>query len=267
MPSSSLELRRRYPGWALVTGASSGIGAGYAEALAGAGFDIVLVARGEGRLRAEARKIEDTFGVKTRILLEDLSSPEAGSRIARSVEDLQIGVLVNNAGTGWIGRFDLQTPEDHARLIALHCTLPTDLVRRFVGPMKERGNGAIVLVSSAGALVPLPYYAVYGATKAYLSSWGEALAEELRGTGVDLLVVQPGDTKTGFQEVAGEMSTRWTSVETVVSESLAALGRKTTVIPGFSDRLTMAITRFLPRRLLVRMVGARQRDQTPADRR
>jgi short-subunit dehydrogenase len=267
MPSSSPDLRRRYPGWALVTGASSGIGAGFAEALARAGFDIVLVARGEERLRAEARKIEEQFGVKTRVLIEDLSSQGAGSRVARSVEDLEIGVLVNNAGTGWIGRFDLQTPEDHARLIALHCTLPTDLVRRFMGAMKERGDGAIVLVSSAGALVPLPYYAVYGGTKAYLSSWGEALAEELRGTGVDLLVVQPGDTKTGFQDVAGEMSTKWTSVETVVSESLAALGRKTTVIPGFSDRLTMAITRFLPRRLLVRILRARGRDQTPADRR
>ena len=267
MPSSSFDLCGRYPGWALVTGGSSGIGAGFAAALAQAGFDIVLVARGEARLRAEAQKIEETFRVRTRVLVEDLSLPEAGSRIAGAVEDLDIGVLINNAGTGWIGRFDLQTPEDHARLIALHCTLPTDLVRRFMGPMKQRGTGAIVLVSSAGALVPLPYYAVYGATKAYLSSWGEALAEEFRGTGVDLLVVQPGDTKTGFQEVAGEMSTKWISVETVVSESLAALGRKTTVIPGFFDRITMAITRFLPRRLLVRILRARQLDQSPADRR
>jgi short-subunit dehydrogenase len=142
-----------------------------------------------------------------------------------------------------------------------------ELTSLLLRPMQARGRGAIVLVSSIGGYLPLPYYAVYSGTKAFLAMWGESLAAELRGGGVDVLVVAPGDTKTNFQEVAGEMSTTWMSVDDVVAEALASLGKKSTVVPGRGDRLTLALTRFLPRSLLMKVIESRQRSQTPPDRR
>lgn len=267
MPSSSNDLAGRYPGWVLVTGGSSGIGLGFAEAFSRSRYNVVLVARGESRLRAEAERLAVAHGVETRAVVADLTERGAAGRLAEAVSDLEIGVLVNNAGSGWIGRFDKQPAESHARLVALHCAAPAELTSLLLPTMQARGRGAVILVSSAGGYLPLPYYAVYSGTKAFLAMWGEALAEELRGSGVDVLVVAPGDTKTGFQEVAGEMSTHWMSVDDVVAASLQALGRKAVVVPGLGDRASLFFSRFLPRRMLMKIVEARQRAQTPADRR
>ncbi len=267
MRSSSSDLRGRYPGWALVTGGSSGIGLGFSEALAKRGFDVVLVARSEAKLREAAREIESRHGVNTRTVVQDLAEPCAARKVMDAVADLDIGVLVNNAGTGWIGRFELAPAGSHSQLVALHCTAPVELTALILPRMRKAGRGAVIFVSSAGGYVPLPYYAVYSGTKAFLATWGEALAAELQGSGIDVLVVAPGDTKTNFQAVAGEMSTRWMTVDAVVSESLKGLGRKTVVVPGWGDKLSLLLTRFLPRRALIRIVGARQRAQTPVDRR
>jgi short-subunit dehydrogenase len=267
MPSSSLDLKRRYPGWAVITGGSSGIGLGFAEALAGEGLDLVLVARSEDRLRAEAARLAATHGVETRVVSVDLAAPGAASVVAAEVAGIEVGLLVNNAGTGWIGRFDRQPAAEHARLVALHCTAPVELTSLLLPRMQARGRGGIIVVSSVGGYLPLPYYAVYSGTKAFLAMWSEALAVELRGSGVDVLVVAPGDTKTNFQAVAGEMSTSWMSVEDVVADSLAALGRRTRVVPGWGDAIVLTLTRFLPRSVLMKIIESRQRSQTPADRR
>ena len=205
--------------------------------------------------------------LSSRIVEMDLAEPGAASRLALQVSDLEIGLLVANAGTGWIGRFDRQEPESHASLIRLHCEMHVELTARLLPAMKERGRGGVIIVSSVGGLVPLPYYAVYSGTKALLQNWGEALALEMRGTGVDIEVLAPGDTKTGFQEVAGEMSTKWSSVEDVVSLSLESLGKKIVVVPGFENSLSLFAARFLPRRLFLDIVAKRQREQTPEDRR
>jgi short-subunit dehydrogenase len=115
-------------------------------------------------------------------------------------------------------------------------------------------------------MIPLPYYAVYSGTKALLQNWGEALAVEMKGTGVEVQVLAPGDTKTGFQEVAGEMSTKWSTVQEVVEESLSGLGHRTVVVPGFDNKLSLFASRFLPRRMFLGIVAKRQRDQTPEGR-
>lgn len=260
-------LSERYGPWAVVTGASSGIGEGFARALAARGISVVLVARRQERLEHLASDIARAHGVGTRVVVLDLTAENAASELVSAVGDLEIGLLVNNAGTGWIGRFDRQDVEEHARLVRLHCTLPVELTARLLPRMKERRRGAIVLVSSVGGYLPLPYYAVYGGTKAFLASWGEALAEELDGSGVDVLVLAPGDTRTEFQEVAGEMSARWSSVPDVVAAALDGLGKKRIVVPGLENRLSLWLARFLPRKLLVRMVAGRQRAQTPQERR
>jgi short-subunit dehydrogenase len=263
----SPDFTRRYGPWALVTGASSGIGAGFARALAERGLNVIVVARRRELLDTLAREIERTHGVSVLPLAMDLAHDGAAGEVVAAVKDLEIGLLVNNAGTGWIGRFDLQDAAEHSRLVHLHCVLPVELTALLLKPMEARRRGGIVLVSSAGAYVPMPYYAVYGGTKAFLAMWGEALAAEVRASGIDVLVLAPGDTKTGFQEVAGEMSTRWSAVEDVVEAALAGLGHRPTVVPGLENKAGLLISRFLPRGLLVRMMERRQRAQTPAARR
>ncbi len=256
-----------YGPWALVTGASSGIGEEFAARLAGAGLNVVLVARRRERLDARAAQLHEEFGVEVRVVALDLSTGQAAAKLDQAVADLDVGLVVHNAGTGWIGRFDLQAPEQHTDQVALHCAFPVDFTARILPRLRSRARSGLLIVSSAGAFIALPYYAVYGATKAFLLSWGEALAEELKGTGVEVLILAPGDTRTEFQDVAGEQSTRWSRVEDVVGEALEGLGRRRLVVPGWENRLMVQALRFLPRRLLVRLAGDRQRQQTPEDRR
>jgi len=264
--SAAVDLHARYGPWALVTGASSGIGQEFAARLAAAGINVAMVARRRAALEKTAAELSGKHSVTCRVIEMDLSEPGAAARLAEAVADLEIGLLVANAGTGWIGRFDLQAPESHASLIRLHCEMHVELTARLLPAMKKRGRGGVIIVSSMGGLVPLPYYAVYSGTKALLQNWGEAIALEMRGTGVDIQVLAPGDTKTGFQEVAGEMSTKWSSVADVVSDSLSGLGRKSVVIPGLENRLSLFAQRFLPRRFFLDIVAKRQREQTPEGR-
>ncbi|MFN2378499.1 MAG: SDR family NAD(P)-dependent oxidoreductase [Candidatus Binatia bacterium] len=266
MKAAPDELRARYGPWALVTGASSGIGREFALRLAAAGIHVAMVARRRTALEELAAEIRSKHGAECRVVEMDLSEPGAAARLAAEVSDLEIGLLIANAGTGWIGRFDRQAPESHGALIRLHCEMHVELTARLLPAMSRRGRGGIIIVSSMGGLVPLPYYAVYSGTKALLQNWGEALAVEMRGTGVDVLVLAPGDTKTGFQEAAGEMSTRWSSVEDVVSEALSGLGRRSVVVPGLENRLSLLAARFLPRKWFLDIVAKRQSEQTPEDR-
>ncbi len=260
-------MMKRYGPWALVTGASSGIGRGFALALAERGIAVVLVARRRALLDEVAAEIAARFRVSTRVIVLDLAAAGASASLAAAVADLEIGLLIANAGTGWIGRFDLQTLETHTSMIRLHCESTVELTARLMPAMKQRGRGGVIIVSSMGGLIPVPYYALYGGTKAFLLNWGEALAIEMQGSGVDVMVVAPGDTKTGFQEVAGEMSTRWSSVEDVVRQTLEGLGRRSLVVPGLENKLSLIAARFLPRSWLMRMVEKRQREQTPRERR
>ena len=260
------KLRECYGPWALVTGASSGIGQEFASRLAAAGVNVAMVARRRTALETLSAELQSKHRVTCRVIEMDLSEPGAAALLAQFVSDLEIGLLVANAGTGWIGRFDRQAPESHAPLIRLHCEMHVELTARLLPAMKHRRRGGVIIVSSMGGLVPLPYYAVYSGTKALLQNWGEALALEMRGTGVDIQVLAPGDTKTGFQEAAGEMSTKWSSVEDVVEESLAGLGRYTVVVPGLENRLSLLAARFLPRKWFLDIVEKRQREQTPDDR-
>jgi hypothetical protein len=261
-------LRDRYGAWALVTGASSGIGAAFAHALARDGVSLVLTARREDRLRALAETLERTHGIGTHVVALDLAAPGAAARLADALVDREIGIAVLNAGFGHLGRFDAA---DEARLVAmieLHCTAPLVLARRLVPAMRARGRGAIVLTGSLAAKQPMPLHATYAASKAFAELFGEALWAELRGTGVDVLVLEPGTTETEFQVVAGELAHAGASAEHAVAVALERLGRQPSIAVGWWPWLRgNAGMRLLPRSLLALAAKDVVARQVPVGRR
>lgn len=253
----SADLRARYGGWAVVTGASSGLGEGYADALARRGFPVVLTARRGDRLEALAARLAAEHGVETHTVVLDMLDPDAPDRLFAEVGDREVGVLVNNAGFGFSGRF-LDVDRDHyARMIRLNCQVPVRLTHLFLPAMIARRKGALIFLASLAGHQPTPFFAVYGATKAFDLMLGEALWSELKGTGVDSLAVCPGETRTEFASHAhfaregGGME-----VGPVVEGSLRRLGRGPCHVPGFTNAVSAFLHRLLPRSWTADATGA-----------
>lgn len=185
---------------ALITGASSGIGRELSKRLAADGYDLVLIARDEQKLNALATGMNETHGVKTLVLAQDLSDPTAPHSIFAALQEasIDIDVLVNCAGTQVYGEFAEVELEKLLAMIQVNLTTLTHLTKLFLPAMVERGHGKIMNVASTGAFVPSPLNAVYCATKAYVLSFSEGLAAELSGTGVTATTLCPGATDTAF---------------------------------------------------------------------
>lgn len=262
-------LRERYGEWGLVTGASAGIGAAFARALAREGVSCALVARREERLRGLAEELEKTHGVATRVVTADLAREEDCRRVLEAVADLEVGTLVNNAGFGHAGRFDALEPERLAEMVRLHCAAPVLLTAELLPKMRARGRGAVVMVGSVAGCQPLPLHAVYSATKAFDNLLGEALWGELQDTGVDVLSLLPGATESEFTAVAGEeRGEAGQPAEEVVETALRSLGHKPSAIAGVGNWLRAnAAVRLLPRSLLALVARAVIARQTPEERR
>ena len=261
-------LAERYGEWALVTGASAGIGEAFAKALAQEGLNVVLTARRRDRLEALAVEIERDQGVQTRCVDVDLTSDKGPQALIDSVQDLAIGVLVNNAGFGYGGRFEKLETERLSEMVTLNCTVPTVLTSRFIPPMLARRRGAVIFTGSVAGRQPLPLHALYAATKGFESLLAEALYVETRGSGVDLLVLEPGTTTTEFQQVAGEIQHAGESPETVVQVALDALGQQSSVIVGWWNWLRAVLpARLAPRSLVAFVARHAMEVRMPADRR
>lgn len=260
-------LRERYGEWALVTGASAGIGAEFVRALAREGVSVALTARREERLVELAGEIEKNHQVQTRVVAADLSIPEDVERLAEAVSDLDVAVLVNNAGRGYSGAFAKQDAERLRDMVQLNCAAPVVLTSRLLPRMLARGaKSAIVITGSVAGRQPLPLHAVYSATKAFDLLFGEALAVELRDAGVDVLVLEPGSTATEFQEKAGEIAHAGEPVENVVATALDALGRRPTVVSGWWNWLRANLAmRLLPRPLVAHLARDVMESQTPSE--
>lgn len=251
------DLRERYGGWALVTGASAGLGAEYADLLAARGFPVVLVARRRERLDELAARLADRHGVETLVLTEDLSDVAAIGRIASAVAPREVGVLVANAGFGFSGAFLDGTAERYVEMTQLNCTGVVALVHAFLPPMLARGRGAVVVVSSVAGHQPTPWFAVYGATKAFDLMFAEALWSELRGSGVDVQALCPGSTVTEFSHVAHfDRPPRGADAREVVETSLRRLGGAPVVVPGLGNRVTAFMHRLFPRAFVANATGA-----------
>jgi len=198
-----MEHLKRYGGYALITGASAGIGREFARLLAQAGVDCFLVARREARLQELKAELEKHYKVRVKYAAEDLASEGAAGRIAAAAEGDEIGILINNAGFGDGGEFQTRAPERMEEMIKLNCLAPVLLSRAFLPGMIARGRGGMIMVSSALGIAPCPFEAVYGATKAFDLSFGGALWGELEGTGVDVSTICPALTDTEFMAAEG----------------------------------------------------------------
>jgi short-subunit dehydrogenase len=244
----------RYGPWALVTGASAGIGRAFSHELARRGLNIVLVARGESRLQALADELESHYQVATRSIAADLEQPGALAGIFDACVDLDIGLFINNAGArSYQGSF-LERSADEV-LTTCRFNVETQLlaVHHFARGMAARGGGGIVQVSSIRGHMSTPFMAEYSAGKCYQLTLGEALHDELREAGIDVLVVSPGATIT--ERIAVGMQP-----QTVVATALAQLGRRPSVIPGWRNAWVAFKYKHLnTRRYAVRRAGLWQR--------
>jgi short-subunit dehydrogenase len=251
---------RRY---AVVTGASSGIGAAIARQLADKGHPLVLVARRRERLDALAKELSDAHGRPCLVCAQDLAAPDAAERVLEFVgsRDLSVEVLVNNAGYGMQGRFVEMSMADVARMIQLNVVGLTALTQGFARAMVKGGGGYILNVASAAAFLPSPYVSAYAATKAYVKNFSEALRFELRGTGVSVTTLYPGITTTEFNEVAHAKTPAIMEASVLSAEQVARAGlramyaRRRALVPGLINKLNALFCELLPRGFIVYVTG------------
>jgi hypothetical protein len=249
--------RARFGPWAVVTGASSGIGREFARQLAASGINVVLVARREMPMREAGREFTRQHGVEYRVVTLDLTESGSLERLAEATDDLDIGLAVANAGVAMPGEFlshDLDTLRDVMRLNAMSCL---EVAHHFGGRLAQRGNGGIVLVSAAGSRHGVPNMANDAATKAYVLALGKGLHAEFAGRGVSLSVLLPGATNTPALEQfgiqPGSSTVKPMTVEQCVAEGLNALSRnRATQIPG---RLNRVFDRVVPGKAVSMMMG------------
>jgi len=246
---------------ALVTGASTGIGAAFARRLARDDHDLIIVARGRDRLDELATTLRAEHGGDVEVLPADLTHPAELRVVEKVVADADLDLLVNNAGFGTVGTFAQLDPAKEEEEIRLNVIALLRLTRAALPRMIARHRGAVINVSSMAAFQPAPYNATYGATKAFVNSFTEALYEELRGTGVAVQALCPGFTRTEFQQRAGVdvsdiPSFVWMTGEAVVDASLSALRSGELIcVPGLANRALMTLTGAVPRSIARRVAG------------
>ncbi|MFB6608921.1 SDR family NAD(P)-dependent oxidoreductase [Agromyces sp. NPDC056379] len=246
---------------ALVTGASSGIGAEFAVQLAERGLDLVLVARREDRLGELAERIRATASVEVVLIALDLGEANAAERLHSRTDGLRVDVLVNNAGIGTDADVIETAPERLDELLRLNVLTLTGLTRRYVADMGENGVGLIVNISSLAASIPTPHMAVYSASKTYVASFTQALDVELTGTGVRAITVMPGTTRTEFGAHGGRipgpdtMHAEPTDVVAAVIRALDTPNPASVVVPGRANAVTAALLPRLPRGIAVSLIA------------
>jgi uncharacterized protein len=249
---------------ALITGASSGIGAAIARELASRGHGVTLVARRKDRLKELAGELADANSVRAEVIAADLGDSKARDDMVKEIEDLDLTVeiLVNNAGFGTFGPFATAKRKRQLEMVRLNVEAVVDLEARYLRGMVDRSRGAVINVASTAAFQPLPTAATYSAGKAFVLAHSEALHTELKGSGVSVTAVCPGPVKTEFVEVAEVQESEdqlpeavWMSAEAVAEEAVSAAEKgKRSVIPGLLNQAGALAGRHTPRTLLLPMV-------------
>jgi short-subunit dehydrogenase len=251
----------------LITGASSGIGEAFARKLAAQGRNVLLVARSEDKLVTLCNELGRMNSVRAQHVAMDISEPESPARLFDEAQKrgLVVDMLINNAGFGAFGDFSKIDLARQLNMIDLNIKALVDLTYRFLTPMRERKQGAIINLASTAGFQPVPFMATYAATKAFVLSFSEALWEENRSLGVTVMALCPGVTDTNFFEAAhGQRPPARTSqtAEEVVNTALSGLARhKSSIVSGWTNFLMVEGERLAPRSLVVRMAGRMMRSQ------
>jgi uncharacterized protein len=251
---------------ALITGASSGIGAAFAKELASRQTNLVLVARSADKLEHLASELQDKWQVQTDVIVQDLTLSGAAKSIFEAVSQkgLRVDLLINNAGFGDYGAFSERDLQKQVNMIQLNIMVLVELTYLFLSEMKQRSQGEIINVSSIAGFQPLPYLSVYAATKAFVLNFSEALWAENKDTGVKILALCPGPTESKFFEVAEfpqvfarSDNNGYVSASEVVRDALSALDKNqpNVVTGGFGNQVIVNVNRFLPRDLLANLVA------------
>lgn len=244
---------------ALVTGASRGIGLEFAKQLGQAGYNLALVARSKDKLETIAVECRDRFGIAVQVFGCDLALPNAAHEVQAQIPDCD--VLINNAGFANNGKFAKMNETEMLQELQLDVVTLTQLTRLYIPGMIERKDGKVLNVASTAGFLPGPNMAVYYASKAYVISFSEAIAQEVRGTGVTVTVLCPGATYTGFQERAKVETTPLFRLPMAKAADVAKAGiegmmrGKPVVVPGMTNKLVAISPKLTPRRLLVAISG------------
>lgn len=247
--------------WALITGASAGIGWELAKQLAGGGANLVLTARRRDRLEKLASELTAKYGIRVEVVPADLGRPEApGDIYAFTVgKGVEVDLLVNNAGFGGFGRFHLANLSRQLEMVQVNCAAVVHLTRLYLPAMVQRQRGDILVVGSTASFQAVPFIALYAATKGFDLMFAEALAEEVRPYGVHVCALCPGSTATEFQGIAGSPSytmRREETAEKVARVGLEALAKgRSYVISGAANYLGAHTQRLIPRRIVTRIIG------------
>lgn len=252
------DLTKKYGDWAIVTGASSGIGQSFADKLARNGVNVVLVSRSETAMQSIADKLSQDYGILTRVLPLDLTNSTARDKLEAATADLDVGLLINNAAIEQYGAFVGHTTREIQNAIELNIVAPTELGQRFGRRFVNRGRGGIIFVAGSIGYQAVPHLASYAAAKAHQLHLAEALYYELRSHGVDVLALSPGITKTPMIDRI-EKSIHFHRIgllklkpDHVAKVGLKQLGRRPSVVPGLQNK----ILAFLMKRVLTRAQGA-----------
>ena len=258
--STGIHFRSHYGPWAVVAGASAGLGAEFATQLAAKGLHLVLLARRKDLLDELSAKLAQDYAIEVRTLELDLAREDVDSLVAAATSDIEIGLLVYNAAISMIGPYLQTSLQDHLEEIAVNCRAPLMLSYILGKQMLQRGRGGIVLMSSLSSSQGSALIANYTATKAYNRLLAEGLWEELRTQGVDVLACCPSAVSTpnyvASAPRSGRISASTMIPQAVVAETLAALGKQPVVIPGWSNRLAnVFMQRVLPHKAAIKLMG------------
>ena len=253
------KFQQKYGPWALVTGASSGIGKEIATELAARGLNIVIVARRQKLLDELKQSIAKEHSVEVRTIPLDLTEADAITRIDAATQDLDIGLVVPNAGVAMTGEFVDTDPQRNENMVRLNMLAPMEMAHSFGRKLAARGSGGILFVSSGFGYQGIPYVANYAATKAYILTLGEALHVELGRHGVDVTVLSPGLTATAMPDSMPIDFNKLPMIAmkpvTVARTGINALGKKATVVPGLMNKFYVWENRLMPRSWPVGLFG------------
>lgn len=252
-----MDFKTKYGSWALVTGATSGIGEELARQVAARGLNVILVARKEKELTEKAALLRTQYNIQTRTLSADISSVAGITAVTEGVRGLEVGLLILAAGLEVNGAFEKNELEREQQVIGLNVVATAMLTHHFSAAMVQRGRGGVLMIASLSGHMPNPYFANYAGSKAYILNFGASLYGEMKPKGVDITVLSPGLTKTPMATSTGVDWSKTPMVpmapEAVAATALKALGKKFLAIPGRKNRMMAAMAKHSPFEMQARM--------------